>query len=178
LNISNNIAKLSTGVITSYALYILIGLIFYLLFYSYINNSIITLALLISLSLLLYSKASNYSTSGLQISTLLHSSNRLEGLMMVLETKVDNLPSGEEIVRKVGKNVNSITEEIGSNMKELNKMKKDVIERANIELNDANISPDTAYSITTSIEQAKDLVKQGGEILIEATQAALDSGAL
>jgi hypothetical protein len=52
LNISNNIAKLSTGVITSYALYILIGLIIYLLSYSYINNSIITLALLISLSLL------------------------------------------------------------------------------------------------------------------------------
>jgi NADH-ubiquinone oxidoreductase chain 5 len=59
LNISNNIAKLSTGVITSYALYILIGLIFYLLFYSYINTSIITLALLISLSLLLYPKPSN-----------------------------------------------------------------------------------------------------------------------
>nr|YP_010365143.1 NADH dehydrogenase subunit 5 [Exserohilum turcicum]UOU81369.1 NADH dehydrogenase subunit 5 [Exserohilum turcicum] len=32
LNISNNIARLNTGVITSYALYILIGLIFYLLF--------------------------------------------------------------------------------------------------------------------------------------------------
>jgi NADH-ubiquinone oxidoreductase chain 5 len=53
LNISSNIAKLNTGVITSYALYILIGLIFYLLFNSYINNSIITLALLISLSLVL-----------------------------------------------------------------------------------------------------------------------------
>jgi len=41
LNISNNIARLNTGVITSYALYILIGLIVYLLFNSYINNSII-----------------------------------------------------------------------------------------------------------------------------------------
>jgi NADH-ubiquinone oxidoreductase chain 5 len=50
-SISNNIAKLSTGVITSYALYILIGLIFYLLFYSYINNNIIILALCLSLSL-------------------------------------------------------------------------------------------------------------------------------
>jgi NADH-ubiquinone oxidoreductase chain 5 len=54
-NISNNIAKLSTGVITSYALYILIGLIIYLLFYSYINNSIIILLLVISLSLVLLS---------------------------------------------------------------------------------------------------------------------------
>jgi hypothetical protein len=51
LNISNNIAKLSTGVITSYALYILIGLIFYLLFYSYVSNSVVILALCLSLSL-------------------------------------------------------------------------------------------------------------------------------
>jgi hypothetical protein len=57
LNISNNIAKLSTGVITSYALYILIGLILYLLFYSYINSSIIILALLIGLSLSLHRNA-------------------------------------------------------------------------------------------------------------------------
>jgi len=51
LNISNNIAKLSTGVITTYALYILIGLIFYLLSYSYVSNSIVILALCLSLSL-------------------------------------------------------------------------------------------------------------------------------
>jgi NADH-ubiquinone oxidoreductase chain 5 len=51
LNISNNIARLSTGVITSYALYILIGLIAYLLFNSYINSSNVILALCLSLSL-------------------------------------------------------------------------------------------------------------------------------
>lgn len=54
LNISSNIARLNTGVITSYALYILIGLIAYLLFNSYINSSNIILVLLISLSLVLY----------------------------------------------------------------------------------------------------------------------------
>src|SRR5947208_1467880 len=54
LNISNNIARLNTGVITSYALYILVGLIVYILFNSYINNSIIILALVISLSLILF----------------------------------------------------------------------------------------------------------------------------
>ena len=59
LNISNNIAKLSTGVITSYALYILIGLILYLLFYSYINNSIIILSLVIYLPLISF-KSSVY----------------------------------------------------------------------------------------------------------------------
>ena len=57
LNISNNIAKLSTGVITSYALYILIGLILYLLFYSFIDNSIIILALCLCSSLVLTSSS-------------------------------------------------------------------------------------------------------------------------
>jgi NADH-ubiquinone oxidoreductase chain 5 len=51
LNISNNIAKLNTGVVTSYALYILVGLIFYMLCTLYFNNAIIILVLLTSLSL-------------------------------------------------------------------------------------------------------------------------------
>ena len=54
LNISSNIAKLNTGVITSYALYILIGLISYLLFNSYIDSSNIILILVISLSLVIH----------------------------------------------------------------------------------------------------------------------------
>jgi len=61
LNISNNIAKLNTGVITSYALYILIGLMFYLLFNVYNNNTIVIVLLLVSLSLFLYSSVSSYS---------------------------------------------------------------------------------------------------------------------
>jgi NADH-ubiquinone oxidoreductase chain 5 len=38
LNLSNNIAKLDNGVITSYALYILIGLVFYILLNIYVNG--------------------------------------------------------------------------------------------------------------------------------------------
>lgn len=53
LTISGNISKLNTGVITSYALYILVGLIFYILFYSYFDNIVIILALLTGLSLLI-----------------------------------------------------------------------------------------------------------------------------
>jgi NADH-ubiquinone oxidoreductase chain 5 len=47
LNLSKNIGSLSTGVITSYALYILLGLIFYicLLYFSYIDNNILLLLL-------------------------------------------------------------------------------------------------------------------------------------
>jgi NADH-ubiquinone oxidoreductase chain 5 len=56
LNISNNISKLNTGLITSYALYILIGLIFYIIFYSYFNEEITLLVLFLSLSLFLHFK--------------------------------------------------------------------------------------------------------------------------
>lgn len=47
LNLSKNIGTLSTGVITSYALYILIGLIFYicLQYFSFIDNNILLLLL-------------------------------------------------------------------------------------------------------------------------------------
>ena len=55
LNISNNIGKLNTGIITSYALYILVGLIFYMLFNSYINHGITILILAISLSIVIQS---------------------------------------------------------------------------------------------------------------------------
>lgn len=54
LNISNNIAKFNTGVITSYALYILVSLIFYMFFYAYLNGAIVILLILVSFSLVLH----------------------------------------------------------------------------------------------------------------------------
>ena len=51
LNISNNIAKLNTGFITSYALYILISLIFYIIFYAYFNEQITILIFILSFSI-------------------------------------------------------------------------------------------------------------------------------
>ena len=47
LDLSKNISNLSTGVITSYALYILIGLIFYicLLYFNFIDHNILLLLL-------------------------------------------------------------------------------------------------------------------------------------
>lgn len=57
LNISNTIAKLNTGVITSYALYILIGLIFYILFNAYITSMITILILFTLLVLTLKDKS-------------------------------------------------------------------------------------------------------------------------
>jgi len=58
LNISNNIAKLNTGVITSYALFMVIAFTLYMLFYVYITNEITILVFIVSLSLSLvtYSK--------------------------------------------------------------------------------------------------------------------------
>jgi NADH-ubiquinone oxidoreductase chain 5 len=55
--LSNNVSKLDTGVVTSYALYILVGLIFYILipYFYYIDNNIL-LILLFGLSLLTINK--------------------------------------------------------------------------------------------------------------------------
>ena len=91
LNISNNISRLNTGVITSYALYIMIGLIFYLLFNSYINNTIITLALLISLSLAL----SQNSNSTMKSTVILQSSQPLRDELGDFHDHVRGLPSGK-----------------------------------------------------------------------------------
>jgi NADH-ubiquinone oxidoreductase chain 5 len=45
ISLSNNIGKLSTGVITTYALYILVGLIFYIsfLYFSFNDNNLLLL---------------------------------------------------------------------------------------------------------------------------------------
>jgi NADH-ubiquinone oxidoreductase chain 5 len=56
LNLSINIGNLSTGVITTYALYILIGLIFYiyLLYFSFFDNNILLLLLFAIFSIINY----------------------------------------------------------------------------------------------------------------------------
>ena len=56
LNLSINISNLSTGVITTYALYILIGLIFYiyLLYFSFFDNNILLLLLFAIFSIINY----------------------------------------------------------------------------------------------------------------------------
>jgi len=62
ISLSKNIASLNTGVITSYALYILIGLIFYILI-PYLSLSDNGLLLLILLSLLSVVKPYTHSNS-------------------------------------------------------------------------------------------------------------------
>ena len=80
-NISSYIARLNTGVITSYALYILIGLIAYLLFNSYMNSSIIILALCVSLSLVSF-------RSSVYTNTVYRSSSVLGGVHYAVSTLI------------------------------------------------------------------------------------------
>jgi NADH-ubiquinone oxidoreductase chain 5 len=63
--ISSNIAKLNTGVITSYALYMLVGFIFYMLLSSYINNVIMILVLFTLLLLSSWGSNNLYSQANL-----------------------------------------------------------------------------------------------------------------
>ena len=53
LDISKNISRLSTGLVTSYALYILIASIFYIISYAYLGENITLLIFIVSLSLIL-----------------------------------------------------------------------------------------------------------------------------
>jgi hypothetical protein len=64
INLSRNIASLDTGVITSYALYILIGLIFYIIFpyVSLFDNSLVILMLL-SLFSVITNNSNNFKTN-------------------------------------------------------------------------------------------------------------------
>ena len=61
LSLSKNISILDTGVITSYALYILMGLIFYILIpYLYLFDNSLLLLVLLSLFIIRYSRYTNY----------------------------------------------------------------------------------------------------------------------
>lgn len=172
LNISSNIAKLNTGVITSYALYILIGLILYLLFNSYINDSIIILSLSISLSLLLHSKPSNHSRLGLQSSTY------LQNLVINLHVKQNNLPSGDEVVDSVGNNIHDITEDVNSRLKSIKSDHKVIKAQAERELSDPNVTPERVEEINSCVEHSNEIVQNSGIILSEVVEAALNSGAV
>ena len=62
LNISNNIASLNTGSVTTYALYITTSIVLYMLFSSYIGSSILILSILLATCLMLYSPNHPFST--------------------------------------------------------------------------------------------------------------------
>lgn len=65
LNISNNIGNLSTGSVTTYALYITTSIVIYMLSYSYISSNIFILSILLATSLVLYSTSEPFSTTKL-----------------------------------------------------------------------------------------------------------------
>ena len=170
LNISNNIAKLSTGVITSYALYILIGLILYLLFYSYINNSIIILALLISLSLVLF-QSSNYISPR---TVHLQSSTQLRGLLTELNNYVLGLPTGRELRVQAENSVFRAADIVGNETKLIKDYKRNIDKLANSELNQPGVTQPLADQISIIKEKAADLVAKGGSDLAEGMQAVTD----
>ena len=98
MNISKNIARLNTGVITSYALYILIELILYLLFNAYIHGSII-ISLLMTLSSV-YFNGNTHSTV-IYVNAILNPSWSKRIIFtygMSVKDFIDSIPSGLSIV--------------------------------------------------------------------------------
>jgi NADH-ubiquinone oxidoreductase chain 5 len=178
LNISSNIARLNTGVITSYALYILIALMGYLLFNSYIYsfNSILLLSL--SLSFFLYSKLSNYFGLSSYTSLLLHSSSNLLDKLTKLNDYSDSLEGGESL-RKRTAQANNLPEDESEDLdqirkhadkeeQELKKQHDELQAKAEQELNDPNVTPETTDQIEAVKEQATDSLNTGLQLLSES----------
>lgn len=75
LTISGNISKFNTGVITTYALIILVSLIFYVLLYCYFDHIVIILALLVSLSLVSFNSRKKETSFSTMKSSIMSSNN-------------------------------------------------------------------------------------------------------
>lgn len=63
-------------------------------------------------------------------------------------------------------------------MKDLQLIKKQVLDQASVELNQPNVTPETVEHINSCVQEAHNIVKKGGEILCEAVQAVVDSEAI
>ena len=182
LNISSNIARLNTGVITSYALYILIALMGYLLFNSYIYSSNSILLLSLSLSLFLYSKLWNYFGISSYIPLLLHSSSNLLDKLTKLNDYTDGIDGGEALRKRTAKANNSPEEESEDLEKikeqkekeetELSKHNEEVQNQAEKELNDPNVTQETTDQIEAVKEQATQSYDEGMKLLYDAWEAS------
>lgn len=172
LNISNNIARLNTGVITSYALYILIGLIGYLLFSSYINSSNIILVLVISLSLALFqSKEKSISFVG----DSLRSSSGLEERALQFERYINKLSGIEGMQKEAGTtDIFKISELIDHKRKVMTTLKRDIDKMADAELRKPDVTAYDTEVITTIKKDVANLLVEGGNILASNMQAAQD----
>jgi NADH-ubiquinone oxidoreductase chain 5 len=170
LNISNNIAKLSTGVITSYALYILIGLIAYLLFNSYINSSSIILVLVISLSLVLFQNSKSISPRTVS----LQSSTQLQNMLSHMYSYVEDIPTGREMRKEVGDDINKVSELVNAKTKVLKEIKRGVNRLADSELRQESVTPELTNQINHIKQEVARLSVQGGNDLAEGMQAVAD----
>ena len=178
LNISNNIARLNTGVITSYALYILIGLIAYLLFSSYINSSNIILVLVISLSLALFqSKEKSITFKG----DSLKSSTSLEETLSQLSLYSSKLPGIDGLAKEAnvdlnskgsGDEMNKIAEVVERKKEVVTHLKEEVMNMANTELQKPNITPDEVENINAIKDDAIAVAEKAAEILASGMEIA------
>jgi NADH-ubiquinone oxidoreductase chain 5 len=161
LNISNNIAKLNTGIITSYALYILVGLIFYILFNAYIHYSITMLILCISLVFTLHSNNQlSIDSNPLFVTKPLQSSMDISEIVAEINTLMPQLANFmnqfNTTVSESG--VNVVTDSIGS-------MSIDV---------PLNMPDDVANKISTKVGIIDRLITTRGQEINDLLQKGMD----
>jgi len=180
LNISNNIAKLSTGVITTYALYILIGLIFYLLSYSYVSNYIVILALCVSLSLVLFKSSTLFNTVTFESSfhpIILRSSPELTALVAVLCDVVDSVPGSSQLLesaKEIAETAQQVNEQIVSQANQVQDRLTDVYDAINAKAAAESVgaSPEVQSNLSEVVDKARDLYGQGVSEISEAVDGA------
>ena len=169
LNISNNIARLNTGVITSYALYILIGVIAYLLFNSYIDSTNIIVVLVLSLSLILF-KDSRSTVSNIVV---LESSTVLKLQFQHLQAMANTVPSSPQMREMAGNNVARVRGLAESKVNELANAETALQARANLELSQA-ATPQKTGEIESIKIAAEAVVDKGIDNVREGMQVAID----
>ena len=170
LNLSSNLSKLDTGVITSYALYILIGLIFYILTpYLSLTDSNLLLIILFALLILNYETISNENIINNRhykdIKSYIYTINKpIKGILLVLtkNSLVYTLVFGIFFVNAVTYSLtgdpsydNSLNNELRDIITELNRLLPqldDFISNFNRFIVEADINVITDASGTLSID--------------------------
>ena len=173
LSISSNISNLNTGSVTTYALFITTGIVFYMLFSSYININMLILSILLVSSLLLFNtkpqtNLSKFSSESLQSSTY------LTNLVTVFNSSCMEVLTGRQMRKKYNEDFYLISEKLQEKGASLKKEFRHIEQTANRELAEPNITPEATEKINRLVATAKDSFLQGNSEIVETMQAVTD----
>ena len=92
--------------------------------------------------------------------------------------KEAQIPSGQEVVNRVGNNIHDVSEDVNRQLKSFKSDFKAIKDKAKQELSDPNATPETVQEINSCVEHAKEIFKAAGDTLSEIVEAAVNSGSV